>query len=127
MQEKQLFEYAIIRVVPKVERGEFINIGVVLYCARLKFLGAEFDIDEKRLTVFTEVPVTDDLKEYVRVFCEICKGGNNSGPIGQLPMAERFRWLTATRSTVLQSSPVHNGLTSDGQEELNRLFQALVL
>jgi Protein of unknown function (DUF3037) len=127
MQEKYLFEYAVIHVVPKVERGEFINIGVVLYSAKLKYLKAVTDLNEKRLTAFSADIDLSELREYLRVYEEICAGGPGAGPIGKLPVAERFRWLTATRSTILQTSPVHTGLCNDADEMLMRLHKQLVL
>lgn len=126
MPAKYLFEYSVIRAVPKVERGEFINIGVVVYCAQLKFLNASFRVDEKRLTGFSPTLDIAAIQEYLDAFEKICKGGTDAGPIGMLPIAERFRWLTATRSTILQSSPVHTGLCDDAEEKLKQLFQNLV-
>lgn len=126
MQEKYLFEYAVIRVVPRVEREEFLNVGVVLYCAKQKFLKMLFKINEERLTSFCrgcDVPKVD---EYLRAFQRICAGGEGAGPIGKLPMAERFRWLTATRSTVVQTSKVHPGFCDDAGEMLEGLFKKSV-
>jgi len=126
MQEQYLFEYAVIRIVPKVEREEFLNVGVVLYCAKQKFLQSRFSIDEERLQLFCKKTDMDGLREYLHAFEQICLGGNNAGPIGKLPIAERFRWLTATRSTVVQTSKVHPGLCSDAAEMLTKLFEQLV-
>jgi hypothetical protein len=126
MQDKYLFEYAVVRFVPKVEREEFLNIGVILYCAKQKFLGAKYLLDENRLPVFA--PGTD-LRELTQHICAmelICNGGEGAGPIGQLDMASRFRWLTASRSTVLQTSKVHPGFCGDALETLEKLFYALV-
>jgi hypothetical protein len=127
MQEKQLFEYAVIRVVPKVEREEFLNVGVVIYCAEKKFLKAIFELDENRLQAFCGKCDVLEIKDYLLSFERICMGGEESGPIGKLPLAERFRWLTATRSTVLQTSKVHSGLSSDLPGMLTRLYAQLVL
>lgn len=126
MPEQHLFEYAVVRIVPKVEREEFFNVGVVLYCAKEKFLQVLFKLDEERLRAFCKKADFEELKEYLAAFERICNGGNEAGPIGKLPLAERFRWLTATRSTVLQTSKVHPGLCEDAAEMLNRLFQQLV-
>src|SRR5882757_7135333 len=104
MQEKHLFEYAVIRIVPQVEREEFLNVGVVLYCAKEKFLKVKFELDEKRLLAFSGKLDINGIQEYLDAFQRICNGGNDAGPIGLLPAAERFRWLTATRSTVVQTS-----------------------
>jgi hypothetical protein len=126
MQEKYLFEYAVIRVVPRVEREEFLNVGVVLYCAQQKFLKMLFKIDEQRLTSFCRSGNVPEVDEYLRAFQLICAGGNDAGPIGKLPIAERFRWLTATRSTVLQTSKVHPGFCDDAGEMLLSLFKKTV-
>lgn len=128
MQKQHLFEYAIIRVVPKVEREEFVNVGVVLYCAKEQFLRAMSVLDEQRLKAFSGEMNIDEVGEYLNAFGKICKGGTeDAGPIGKLPVAERFRWLTATRSTVVQTSKVHPGLCADAGEMLQRLFGQLVL
>ena|ERR1035437_7387150 len=126
MQEKHLFEYAVIRVVPKVEREEFLNVGVVVYCAEKKYLQAAFELDEKRLLAFCGNCDILEIGEYLRSFERICRGGPDAGPMGKLPVAERFRWLTATRSTVLQTSKVHSGLSSDVPKILSRLYSQLV-
>lgn len=127
MQEQHLFEYAVIRVVPRVEREEFLNVGVILFCAKRKFLQALFHLDTTRLLAFTPELDIDELKENLEAFCRICTGRKDSGPIGQLDAASRFRWLTATRSTILQASKVHPGLTTNPEETLARLFKQLVL
>jgi hypothetical protein len=127
MQERNLFEYAVIRVVPRVEREEFMNVGVVLYCAKQKFLKAKFDVDDERLKAFSaELDITE-VKKNLDAFEQICIGGANGGPIGKLDMASRFRWLTATRSTVVQSSKVHPGFCKDAEETLAKLHSQLVL
>ena len=127
MQENHLFEYAVIRVVPKVEREEFINIGVILYCSSQKFLQCILELNEKKLTALCCDTDIDELKGHMLSFEKICKGGNDAGPIGKLTLAERFRWLTATRSTILQTSKVHPGLCQDALEMLQRLHKQLVL
>jgi hypothetical protein len=126
MQGKHLFEYAVIRVVPKVEREEFINIGVILYCSGQKFLKCVLQLNEKKLQALCCDIDIEELKSHMQAFEKICKGGNDAGPIGKLSIAERFRWLTATRSTVLQTSKVHPGLCDDGAEMLERLHKQLV-
>ena len=125
MQDKHLYEYAVIRVVPRVEREEFLNVGVVLYCARPRFLGVRFALNEQRLGAFA--PDLLQLAEYLLAFERICKGDPSGGPIAALAPAERFRWLTATRSTVLQTSRVHPGFCVSPEETLGRLFGELVL
>ena len=126
MRENQLFEYAVIRVVPRVEREEFLNVGVILLCAPQKFLGTRITLDETRLCLLCNEVEMDELKEYIRSFERICKGGVEGGTIGMLPLAERFRWLTASRSTVLQTSKVHPGLCLDANEKLDQLYHELV-
>ena|SRR5687768_12222390 len=125
-QDNHLFEYAVIRVVPHVEREEFVNVGVILYCARKKFLKTRIELKNEKIRALCQKTDLDELKEYVMSFERISRGGNDSGPVGQLPLAERFRWLTATRSTVLQTSKVHPGLCVDPDEMLERLFNQLV-
>lgn len=127
MQQKHLFEYAVIRAVPRVEREEFLNIGVMVYCARLKFLQAKYLLDEQRLTSFSKDLDIAGLKEHVCAFEHICIGDKDAGAIGKLDMASRFRWLTATRSTILQTSKVHPGLCDDAAETLEKLFEQLVM
>lgn len=127
MQGRHLYEYAVIRVVPRVEREEFINVGVILYCSPQKFLKSIFRIHEEKLRTLSPNTDIGEVADYLQSFEKICKGGVQGGPIGQLPMAERFRWLTAVRSTVVQSSPVHPGLCTDAEETVLRLFSELVL
>jgi hypothetical protein len=126
MSEKHLFEYAVIRVVPRVEREEFLNIGIVLFCAKQKFLQAKYFINYSRLTSFCGEIDIEELKQHLHSFERICTGEKEAGPIGQLDMASRFRWLTATRSTVVQASKVHPGFCIDARETLDKLFEQLV-
>jgi hypothetical protein len=127
MQQKHLFEYAVIRVVPRVEREEFLNIGVILYCAKQQFLQAKYLLDEARLKAFYSDLDIVELKEHVCSIERICKGSKEAGPIGKLDIASRFRWLTATRSTVVQTSKVHPGFCNDAMETLEKLFGQLVV
>jgi hypothetical protein len=126
MQEKHLFEYAVIRIVPRVEREEFINAGVILYCAAQRFLGTVYQLDAARLTAFCSEPDMEELEQRLLAFTRVCAGKKESGPIGQMPIASRFRWLTATRSTVVQTSKVHPGFCTDAAAELEKLFVKLV-
>jgi hypothetical protein len=126
MQENHLFEYAVIRVVPKVEREEFLNVGVILYCSDEKFLNCMIEFDEARLSAFSPTIDIQELKEHITSFKKICAGGKAAGDIGQLSMAERFRWLTSTRSTMLQSSKVHPGLCTNAAGMLASLHKQLV-
>lgn len=127
MQENFSFEYAVIRVVPRVERDEFINVGVVLYCQKKKFLAMKYQLDENRLRAFPHAPTLDELKPYLEAFREICEGSRDGGPIATLDTGSRFRWLTAQRSTIVQTSRVHPGLTPDPAATLEVLFQKMVL
>jgi hypothetical protein len=127
MPGKHVFEYAVVRVVPRVEREEFMNVGVVLYCKKLNFLQAIITVDEERLCCFTNREDIDEIKANLQAFDQICQGSPVSGPIGQLDEASRFRWLTATRSTVVQASKVHPGLCIDPYQTLIRLHLQLVM
>jgi hypothetical protein len=127
MQNRTLFEYAVIRVMPRVEREEFLNIGIILYCAKQKYLKMLYILDEQRLQAFSGYLDMDELKEHLCSFERICSGDTDGGPIAKLDIPSRFRWLTATRSTVLQTSKVHPGLCVDAEETINRLFSQLVL
>jgi len=127
MQEKFLFEYAVIRVMPRVEREEFINVGIILFCAKQKFLKSIFALDETRMLAFSPKIDLAELKANLSAFERISIAAKGSGPIGQYDQASRFRWLTATRSTVVQCSKVHPGLCTDAAETLLRLHQELVL
>ncbi len=127
MHEKHLFEYAVIRVMPRVERGEFLNVGVILYCPAQGFLKTVYELAEDRLRAFSSELDLPELTERLRAFERICAGRAEGGTIGQLPIAARFRWLTATRSTVVQTSPVHPGFCADAAQTLARLHAQLVL
>ena len=127
MQEKHLFEYAVIRMVPRVEREEFLNVGVVLYCASEKFLQVMFELNESRIKAFYSEVNIEQIEAHLCAFRLICAGDKLGGPIAQLPIAERFRWLTATRSTIIQTSPVHPGLCTDAAEKLVNLYTNLVI
>ncbi|HEY8405074.1 MAG TPA: DUF3037 domain-containing protein [Flavobacteriales bacterium] len=127
MQEKHLYEYAVIRLVPRVEREEFINVGVILYCASQKFLDARIYLPKEKLACFDCSMKEAEIMQFLETFIAISKGGKTAGPIGLLPVAERFRWLTASRSTIIQCSIVHNGLTTNPTQTLEHLFKTLVL
>ena len=121
-----VFEYAVLRVVPRVEREEFLNVGVILYCRSLGFLETRCALPAARLRAFAPDLEQEEITARLHAFERICQGRATSGTIGQLPIAERFRWLTATRSTVVQCSPVHPGLCADAAATLTRLFAQLV-
>lgn len=120
------FEYAAIRVVPRVERGEFLNVGVVLLCRQRRFLDARIEVDEARLRFLAPDVDLDALATQLGHVPIICRGGPAAGPIGELPLFERFRWLVAPRSTIIQPSPVHTGLCDDPEAALERVFRQLV-
>jgi hypothetical protein len=127
MQENQLFEYAVIRIVPRVEREEFLNVGVILYCKQQQFLQTLFTIDEQRLNAFSGYLNMQTLKEHLCAFEKICRGDEDAGEIAKLDAASRFRWLTATRSTIVQTSKVHPGLCNNPAVTLRKLHDQLVL
>ncbi|HEY9262140.1 DUF3037 domain-containing protein [Chitinophaga sp.] len=127
MQDKHLYEYAVIRVVPSVEREEFLNVGVILYCRQQKFLQAVFTLDEARLHAFSPTTDINTIRPYLEAFVEISKGSKAGGPIAKLDIAGRFRWLTATRSSIIQTSKVHPGFcNADAEATLMRLKAQLV-
>lgn len=127
MHAKNLFDYAVIRVVPRVEREEFINVGVIVFCKAEKFLQAKYILDSERLLAFSAELDVEVLKSNLRAMEQICMGSKEGGAIGELDIASRFRWLTATRSTVLQTSKVHPGYTENAAETLEKLFVQLVV
>jgi len=127
MQEKKSYEYAVIRLVPRVEREEFLNVGVVLYAAGQKFLDVKYHLDKKRLRAFFGDVDIKETQKYLESFESICKGNKEAGAIAALPIAERFRWLSANRSTVVQISKVHTGLSADPVGKLKELYEQLVL
>lgn len=121
------FDYAIVRVVPLVERGEFVNVGVILFCRPLRFLGARMMESgaERPKSLPPGLDVTM-LQGQLDLIPRLCAGGDGAGPIGRLSQAERFHWLVAPRSTIVQISPVHCGLCTDPQAALDSLFEKLV-
>ena len=127
MQQQHLFEYAVIRVVPRVEREEFINAGVILYCAKQQFLQARFQVNEARLMSMFAGIDCEEIRKNLSALQRICNRDINAGPIARLDDAGRFRWLTATRSTVIQSSKVHPGFCIDPLQTLVRLFENMVV
>ncbi len=127
MQENHLFEYAVIRVVPRVEREEFLNIGVILYCKQEKFLRLKFAVNGTKISHFCADCDVAVLTQNLEALNEICAGTEAGGPIAKLDTASRFRWITATRSTIVQASKVHPGLCSNALETLEKLYNQLVL
>lgn len=126
MQGSNLFEYAVIRYVPRPEREEFLNIGVILYCPSRKFLHMKFALHKNRIEAFYAGADVDDLNKYLEAFKEVCCGSSVDSPIAKLDIASRFRWLTATRSTIVQCSKVHPGFCDDPMEKLDKLQEQLV-
>jgi hypothetical protein len=127
MPENDPFEFAVVRIVPMVEREEFLNVGVVLYCGRQRFLQVKYHLNEERLKVFCPQVDVAEIQAYLRSFDSICRGDASAGPIAQLPIAGRFRWLTATRSTMLQTSKVHPGLCGDAAAMLEKIYHEQVM
>ena len=120
------FQYAAIRVVPRVERGELVNAGVVLFCRPRRFLGARTHLDERLLAALSPKCDPAEVRPHLENVERIAAGDPNGGPIAQLPPSERFHWLVAPSSTIVQPGPVHTGLTDDPEGELERLFAQLV-
>lgn len=126
MQNRVTYEFAIIRLVPKVEREEFMNIGAILFSKRKKYLGIKYQIDEERIKCFSEAIDVDMIKKYLEAWKLICDGKPKGGFIGTLELSLRFRWLVATRSTIIQSSKTHPGLCSDPEKVLEDIFNRYV-
>lgn len=120
------FDYAVLRVVPRVEREEFINAGVVLYCLSRGFLGARVELDRARLLALCPDADVDAIARHLEAVPRVCAGGKAAGPLGQLSQKERWHWLVAPRSTVVQPGPVHSGLCEDPAAALERLMDRVV-
>ena len=116
------YDYAFVRVVPRVERGEFINVGVVFFCRTERFLDVRLAVDQERLLALAPDLDLDLVMAHLEAIPQICDG---TGPIGQLPQAERFHWLVAPRSTIIQTSPVHSGLCDDPAAALERITETM--
>ena len=127
MSKSEIYEYAIIRLVPKVEREEFLNIGVILYSKRKGYLEMKIHLDEDRISAFFKDLEIELIRDYLNGWVKVCEGSEEGGPIGQLEMHLRFRWLTANRSTIIQSSKVHPGYSSVPGAELDKLFLKFVM
>lgn len=126
MPNKHTFEYAIVRLVPRVEREEFFNIGVILFSKRLKYLGVKFHVDAKKLASFTEEIEVAEVEKYLQSWDCICAGKSSGGTIATFEMSDRFRWLAASRSTIIQSSKTHPGLTENAEKALEDIFKKYV-
>ena len=127
MQDKHLYEYAVIRVVPRVEREEFVNAGIILYCKRPSFIKVLYKIDKAKLQALAPELDIDQVRLNLESFERIARGSKDGGPIAQLDVPERFRWLTAVRSSVIQTSRPHPGFCSNLEEKTQRLFEQFVL
>jgi hypothetical protein len=127
MQEKHLYEYAVIRVVPLVEREEFVNAGIILFSKRQKFITVRFALPEEKLRMLCKDTDIEQVKKNLQSFEKIALGKKDGGPIAAMDIAERFRWLTAVRSSVIQTSRPHPGLCNDLEGTVNRLFEELVM
>ena len=127
MQGKHLFEYAVIRVLPKVEREEFVNVGLMLLCKRQKYLRIEYKIPVEKIISFCPEFDIEQLKMNVESFVKICNGESDGGPIGTFAIEERFRWLTAVKSSSIQTSRPHSGFSSDLDATFEKLYAELVL
>ena len=126
MPGREDFQYSILRVVPHVERGECLNAGVLLFCRRLGFLGARTGLDPAAMAALAPDHDAEAVRAHLNALERVAAGAPDGGPIAALEPSERFHWLTAPSSTVVQASPVHTGLTNDPAAELDRLFAQLV-
>lgn len=126
MQPMVWYSYAIVRVVPRVERGECINVGIVLFSRERRYLAGRIELDRARLLALAPALDTAAIERHLLSFAAICDGRAEGGPLADLPAAERFHWLVAPRSTMVQTSPAHAGQTHDLAGELNRLLDAFV-
>ena len=126
MLERSSFDFAVVRIVPRVERGEFVNAGVVLFCSTQNYLDCRIGVDVARLESLSPSIDCAMIKAYLDVIPAVCRGGAEAGPIGRLTQRERFHWLVAPRSTIIQVSPVHSGVSADLPGALEKLFARLV-
>ena len=126
MPDKFRYDYAVVRVVPKVDREEFINAGVIVSCPDLSFLEARIKLNESRLLALDPNVDLDLIRNHLATIPTICRGGNDAGSLGQLPQRQRFHWLGAPRSTVIQTSPVHTGRGDDPAAALEHLVATMV-
>jgi hypothetical protein len=125
--ERFAFDYAVVRVVPRVDRGEFLNVGVILFCPTRGFLDCRVELDRERLKALAPSIDLDVVESYLEAIPKICAGGGDAGSIGSLPQRARFHWLVAPRSTIIQTSDVHSGVHEDPKAALDGLFEKLVL
>lgn len=126
MRKRHVFDYAVVRVVPRVERGEFVNAGVILFSSTAAYLQSRIELDSARLQALAPDVDVAAVQSYLDVIPKICAGGGEAGSIGELPQRARFHWLVAPRSTIIQTSPVHSGVHEDLDAALTGLFEKLV-
>jgi DUF3037 family protein len=126
MPERRAFQYTILRVVPRVERGERINVGVILFCPQRRFIGARIELDQARLAALDPTLDAADVQPHLDAIAAVVGGQSAGGPLSELPPSERFGWVAAQSSTVIQPSEVHTGLTDEPERTLEHLFSSLV-
>ncbi|WP_312190965.1 DUF3037 domain-containing protein [Sphingobacterium sp.] len=126
MPEKTVYEYAVVRLIPRVEREEFINVGVALYCRKYRFAKMIYFVNEQKVRSLCPNIELELIENHLLSFQRICHGEKDAGKLGLLDITERFRWLTAKRSTLIQCSASHPGLCEDPEETLKDLFERLV-
>ncbi|EER58404.1 conserved hypothetical protein [Acidovorax delafieldii 2AN] len=126
MHAHEVYDYAIVRVVPRVEREEFINAGAILSCQRSGFLQAAIALDEARLLALDPQADIDTVRRHLAALVAICAGDEGCGPIARLPYRQRFHWLTAKRSAIIQTSPVHTGRCTDAAAALEHIMDRMV-
>ena len=126
MRDHYSYDYAVFRVVPRVEREEFVNVGVIVSCPARDFLEARIEVDEQRLAALDLSLDIESIRAHLATIPAICAGGEQAGPIGRLAQRERFHWLVAPRSTIIQPSPVHTGTCKDPTEVLEHLLNTMV-
>jgi hypothetical protein len=126
VRDHSTYDYAIIRVVPRVEREEFVNVGVIVSCPARGFLEARIELDERRLLALDMTLDVEAIKAHLATIPVICAGGDEAGPIGRLSQRERFYWLSAPRSTIIQTSPVHTGSCNNPTALLEHLLATMV-
>lgn len=127
MPGKHLYEYAVIRVLPVVEREEFLNVGIILFCKQQKFIRVLYHLNEAKLRCFSKESDAEQITQNLQSFEKIAAGQKHCGPIAEMDIPSRFRWLTAVRSSAIQTSRPHPGLCDDLEETVQRLFEELVL
>ena len=126
MPELASYDYATVRIVPRVDREEFLNAGVILFCLSHGYLGARVHLDEHRLSALSPDADVELLNQHLAAIPKVCEGAASAGPIAKLSRRERFHWLVSPRSTIVQVSPVHSGMCESPERTLNDLFRQLV-